>query len=80
MQILPISSTIIDTNSNDVPFIPSYTIGVMNATGAAISLQHSDTDSGFSELAVIPATGMKQVTLSKRYLKAATGIVYAFGN
>ncbi len=80
MQVKAITSTIIDTNLLDVPFLPSYTIGVLNGTAGAISLQDSDTDSGFAELAQLPATSITQVTLRKRYLKiAGAGTVYAFG-
>jgi len=79
MQVLAISTTIIDLSLQKVPFLSNYTIAIMNGTSGAISLQESDTDSGFAELAAIPATGMAEVTLSKRYIKAASGILYAFG-
>ena len=80
MQVLPITSTIIDTNDQDVPFIPSYTVAVANFTAGAISLQDSDTDSGFAELKQLPAGSISEVNLRKRYLKiAGAGTVYAFG-
>ncbi len=80
MQVKAVTSTIIDTNLLDVPFIPSYTVAVANFTAGALSLQDSDTDSGFAELANLPAGSITQVTLRKRYIRCpGSATVYMFG-
>ena len=80
MQVLPITSTIIDLSLQDVPFLSNYTVAIANFTAGAISLQQSDSDSGFAELAQLPAGSITEVQLSKQYIKiAGAGTVYAFG-
>jgi hypothetical protein len=87
MKVLAISDTIIDLDAQTAPFLPGYTVLVVNLSAASISLDQSDvgnsTDFEDEELVDVAAASIEEVTLDKRYLLAAgaTGAtLYLVGN
>lgn len=67
---------------NVAPFMPSYTVVALNATGSEEVLQSADTENGsYSTIATVPAGQAVEVTLDKPWVKLAdAGSLILLGN
>lgn len=74
MRTLTIGNTAVDLNAEKVPFLPGYTVVVLNATGSQLVLQEDDVVgfSGAATLATVPAGQAQNVTLDKQFIRVST--------
>jgi hypothetical protein len=81
MRLLKITGTAIDLAAQKAPFLPNYTVVLVNNTAGELTVQDSDDDSTYGTLKVIAAGAFEEVTLRKQYIKVSTSAtVNALGN
>lgn len=82
MRCLNITGTAVDLAAQDAPFLPNYTVVMVNLTAGSLTVQESDAvGSGYTTLVTLEANEIAEVTFNKQYVKVSTSAtVTALGN
>lgn len=82
MRVLKVTNTEIDLSTQTVPFLPGYTVVVVNMTDGSLTLQEAIVAAtAYTTVVVVPALEMAIATINQRYIRVSTAAnLFLLGN
>jgi hypothetical protein len=81
MQVLAVTNTTIDTNTETLPFVPNNDLVAFNSSGGSLTLQQSVDGATWTTLQVLTAGQFANISIADQYVRVSTAAtIYLLGN